>query len=145
MPYAKTDYASLPWVTCCEPELAHIGASEVDARKQHGDDGISVVSFAMKANDRAQTERATVGSVKVVARRNGRVLGVSILDTHAGEMAQLWVQVIQSGLKLKDVARIIAPYPTLGEANKSMAGEFYKAKVFGKLSRRVVGWFQHLP
>ena len=143
-PYARTDYASLPWVTYTDPELAHIGASEEEARKQHGDD-VRVVEFAMKDNDRAQTECTTVGAVKVVARRNGRVLGVSILASHAGELAHLWVEAIASGQKLKSVARMMAPYPTLGEANKSVASNFYKAKVFSALSRRIVRAFSHLP
>ena len=144
VPYAKVDYASLPRVTYCDPELAHVGASEADARKQHGDD-VQMLTFEMKQNDRARTERATLGAVKVVARKSGRILGVSILDAHAGELAHLWVLAIASGLKLKDVARYIAPYPTLGEANKAVAGEFYKPKVFGAMARRVVGLFSHLP
>lgn len=143
-PYAKTDYSSLPWVTYTDPELAHIGSSEEEARKQHGDD-VRVVEFSMKDNDRAQTERTTLGAVKVVARRNGKVLGASILAAHAGELAHLWVAAIASGQKLKAVARMIAPYPTLGEANKSAASEFYKPKLFSALSRRVVRVFSHLP
>jgi len=144
LPFAKTDYGALPWVTYCDPELAHAGASEDDARKKHGDD-VRVLRVEMTANDRAQTELATGGAVKVVAHRNGRVLGVSILDPHAGELAHLWVVAIQSKLKLKQIARMIAPYPTLGEASKSAAGEFYKPKLFSSLSRRVVSLFSHLP
>lgn len=144
VPFAKTDYKSLPWVTYTDPELAHVGASEHDARQAHGDD-IQVVRAEMKSNDRAQTELATGGVVKVVARKNGKVLGVSILDTHAGELAHVWVLAIQSGMTLKAIAQMIAPYPTLGEANKAAAGEFYKPKLFSKLSRRVVRLFSHLP
>jgi len=144
LPFAKTDYKSLPWVTYTDPELAHVGATEKDARKAHGDD-IQVVRAEMKSNDRAQTERATGGVVKVIARKNGQVLGVSILDTHAGELAHVWVLAIRSGMKLKAIAQMIAPYPTLGEANKAAAGEFYKPKLFGALSRRVVRLFSHLP
>ena len=143
-PFAKTNYDALPWVTYCDPELAHVGASEDDARKKYGDD-VQVLKVEMKANDRAQTELATGGAVKVVARRNGAVLGVSILDSHAGEMVHLWGIAIASAMKLKQVARMIAPYPTLGEASKSVAGEFYKPRLFSDLSRRVVRLFSHLP
>ncbi len=52
---------------------------------------------------------------------------------------------IGAGLKLKDVARMMAPYPTLGEVNKAVAGEFYKPKLFGALSSRVVALFSRLP
>ncbi len=48
-------------------------------------------------------------------------------------------------MKLKAIAKMIAPYPTLGEASKAAAGEFYKPKLFGALSRRVVRLFSHLP
>ncbi len=141
---AKVDYASLPWVTYTEPELAHVGASEADARKQHGDD-IRIVRTRMDSNDRALTEGETTGTVKVIARKNGQVLGVTILAAHAGELAHVWVLAIRAGLKLKDVARMIAPYPTLGEANKAVAGEFYKPQLFGDWSRRIVKWLGMLP
>ncbi len=143
-PLAKTRYDALPWVTYTDPELAHVGASEDEARKLHGDD-IRVVHAEMEANDRAQTERATSGAVKVVLRRNGRILGASILDSHAGELVHVWVVAIQAGLKLSHVARIIAPYPTLGEANKMAAIEFYKGKVFNDRSRRLVRLLGRLP
>jgi hypothetical protein len=60
-------------------------------------------------------------------------------------MTHLWVLAIRSGLKLKSIAQMIAPYPTLGEASKSAAGEFYKPKLFSPLARRVVRLFSHLP
>lgn len=143
-PFANTDYTSLPWVTYTDPELAHVGASEQDARKQHGDD-VQVVRAEMQRNDRAQTELATAGLVKVIARKNGRVLGVSILGAHAGELAHVWVLAIRSGMKLKAIAQMIAPYPTLGEANKAAAGEFYRPKLFSNVARRIVRLFSHLP
>jgi len=144
LPYAKADYSSLPWVTYCDPELAHVGLSEADARKLHGSD-VQLLRFELKANDRAQTDLATLGSVKVWARKNGQVLGVSILAAHAGEMAHLWSLAIRSGLKLKAIASMIAPYPTFGEASKSAAGELYKPKLFSPLAKRVVRLFSHLP
>lgn len=143
-PLAKTDYKSLPWVTYTDPELAHVGANEEEARKAHGDD-IQVVRAEMKSNDRAQTELTTGGVVKVITRKNGKVLGVSVLDTHAGELAHVWVLAIQTGMTLKAIARMIAPYPTLGEANKAAAGELYKPRLFSNLSRRVVRLFSYLP
>ncbi|MEO5733904.1 MAG: FAD-dependent oxidoreductase [Rubrivivax sp.] len=144
LPYAKTDYSALPWVTYCDPELAHVGIDEAEAKKRHGDD-VQVLRAALSDNDRAQTERATLGSVKVLARKNGTVLGVSILASHAGEMAHAWGLAIGAGLKLKAVATMIAPYPTFGEAGKAAAGELYKPKLFSPLAKRVVRWFSHLP
>jgi pyruvate/2-oxoglutarate dehydrogenase complex dihydrolipoamide dehydrogenase (E3) component len=142
-PFAKTSYEALPWVTYCDPELAQVGASEADARRTHGDD-VRVLTVEMTANDRAQTELATAGAVKLVAHRSGRVLGVSILDAHAGELAHVWGLAIRSGTTLKNIARSIAPYPTRSEANKAAAAEFYRPKLFSDLSRRMVRLFSHL-
>jgi len=144
VPFAKTDYASLPWVTYCDPELAHVGASEDDARKRYGD-AVRAVKVELQANDRAQTEAATGGALKLLAHENGRVLGVSILAPNAGELAHLWVAAIGARWKLKTLARMIAPYPTFGELNKAAAAEFYKPKLFGAWPRRVVKLFSHLP
>jgi pyruvate/2-oxoglutarate dehydrogenase complex dihydrolipoamide dehydrogenase (E3) component len=101
------------------------------------------VPFA--ANDRAQTERDTAGAVKIVARRDGRVLGASILGRHAGELAHLWVMAIERGLKLKDIARLLAPYPTWGETGKSAATEFYGPRLFSPWTRRLVWALARLP
>jgi pyruvate/2-oxoglutarate dehydrogenase complex dihydrolipoamide dehydrogenase (E3) component len=141
---AKVDYTALPWVTYTDPELAQVGLTEAVARRQYGD-GVAVTRFAFADNDRAQAERATDGSIKIVARRNGRVLGASILGAHAGELIHLWALAIGQGLKLKHIAGMIAPYPTFGEAGKSAAAEFYKPKLFSPWARRVVGWLGRFP
>ncbi len=144
LPYAKTDYSALPWVTYCDPELGHVGIDEAEAKQRHGDD-VQVLQAPLSGNDRAQTERATLGSVKVLARSDGTVLGVSILAPHAGEMVHAWGLAIGTGLKLKSIAQMIAPYPTFGEAGKAAAGNLYKPKLFSPLAKRVVRWFSHLP
>jgi len=104
-----------------------------------------VARFRLADNDRAQAERATEGLIKVIARPNGRILGASILGAHAGELIHLWGLAISQGLKLKHVAGMIAPYPTLGEIGKSAASEFYKPKLFSPWTRRVVGLLNRLP
>ncbi|MGE3781256.1 MAG: NAD(P)/FAD-dependent oxidoreductase [Alphaproteobacteria bacterium] len=141
---AKVDYASLPWVTYTDPELAQVGATEAEARGRHGDD-VRVVRLPVGESDRAQTERRTAGLVKIAARRNGQILGASILAAHAGELAHLWVLAIERRLKLKHVASMLAPYPTWGEANKMAAAEFYKPRLFGAWTRRLVRALSRLP
>ena len=141
---AKVDYAALPWVTYTDPELAQVGATEAEARRRYGDD-VRVVRLPFAENDRAQAERQTAGLVKIVARRNGRVLGASILAAHAGELAHVWVLAIEQRLKLKHIASMLAPYPTWGEANKMAAAEFYKPRLFGAWTRRAVRLLSWLP
>ena len=139
---AKVDYAALPWITYTDPELAQVGSTEPGARRQYGD-SIRVIRLPLTENDRAQTERSTGGMVKVVAHRSGRVLGASILGPHAGELSHVWVLAIERSLKLKDIAGMLAPYPTWGEANKMASSEFYKPRLFSPWTRRavrVLGW-----
>jgi pyruvate/2-oxoglutarate dehydrogenase complex dihydrolipoamide dehydrogenase (E3) component len=99
---------------------------------------VQVLRWPFHDNDRAQAEHDTQGLVKVLARRNERVLGASILGAHAGELIQSWGLAISGGLKLGAVAGMIAPYPTLGEASKRAAGSFFAPKLFNDRTRRLL-------
>jgi pyruvate/2-oxoglutarate dehydrogenase complex dihydrolipoamide dehydrogenase (E3) component len=131
---AKVDYRALPWATYTDPELAQVGLTEAEALKRHPGD-VRVLRWPFHDNDRAQTERETHGLVKVLARRNGQVLGASILGAEAGELIQSWGLAIGGGLKLSTMAGMIAPYPTRGEANKRAAGSFFAPKLFSDRTR----------
>ncbi|MBL4775476.1 MAG: FAD-dependent oxidoreductase [Mariprofundus sp.] len=133
---AKVDYSAVPWVTFTDPELAHVGMSEADA-KQAGKD-IRVLRWHFDENDRAQAERRTEGLIKVITAPKGLILGASIVGLHAGELIQPWILAISQKLKIGAMAAIIAPYPTLAEANKRIAGSFYTEKLFSATTRRLV-------
>lgn len=134
---ARADYRALPRVTYTDPELAQVGMTEAQARQAHGDD-LRVLRWPFHDNDRAQAERTTHGLVKVLARRNGRILGAAILGAQAGELIQIWGLAIAAGLKLSAIAGMIAPYPTLGEAGKRAAASFYVPRLFGARTRKLV-------
>jgi pyruvate/2-oxoglutarate dehydrogenase complex dihydrolipoamide dehydrogenase (E3) component len=139
---AKVDYSALPWVTYTEPELAHVGLTEAQARESHSE--VKVLTWGFEENDRAQAERDTEGKVKVVTLPNGRILGASIVGAHAGELIQVWCLAISQKLKIGAIASMVAPYPTLGEASKRAAGGFYTPKLFSGRTRglvRFLGWF----
>ncbi|GEO40867.1 dihydrolipoamide dehydrogenase [Skermanella aerolata] len=139
---AKVDYSALPWVTYTDPELAHVGLTEAQARESHKD--IRVLTWDFEENDRAQAERETEGRVKVLTLPNGRILGASIVGPHAGELIQVWCLAISQKLKIGAIASMIAPYPTLGEAGKRAAGSFYTPKLFSGRTRglvRFLSWF----
>ena len=133
---AKVDTRAVPWVTYTDPELAHVGLSETDAKAAHGE--IRVLRWPFVENDRAQTERQTDGLVKVVTTPRGKILGATIVGAHAGELIHTWVLAISSGMKIGAVAQMIAPYPTRGEASKRAAGSFYAPKLFGAGTKRLV-------
>jgi len=141
---AKVDYRSQPWVTYTDPELAQIGLTEGQARKHRCTD-VRVVRIPYAANDRAQTEKQADGMLKLITTKSGHVLGASILGAHAGELAHLWVVAIERKLKLRDLAQMIAPYPTWGELNKAAASEFSRPLLTSRLARTAVRVLSWLP
>ena len=134
---AKTDYRALPWVTYSDPELAHAGMTEADARQRFGRD-VRIARANFVANDRAQAERQTIGGIKVVSRSNGTILGVTILGSRAGELIGLWALAIAQNLKLSAMTGFILPYPTFGEISKAAASAFYTPKLFSAWPKRLV-------
>ncbi len=133
---AKVDYSAVPWVTYTDPELAHVGMSEADANK--AGKGIRVLRWQFEENDRAQAERRTEGMIKVITTPKGLILGVSIVGLHAGELIQPWILAVTQKLKIGAMASMIAPYPTLAEVNKRIAGSFYTQKLFSNTTRWIV-------
>ena len=133
---AKVDYRAIPWVTYTAPELAQVGLTEQAARADHGDVRVLRASFA--DNDRARAEGETHGQLKVMTTRRGVVVGASMVGEKAGELIQSWCLPIAKGLKIKDVAGLILPYPTLGEINKRAAGTYYTPSLFSDRTRRIV-------
>jgi pyruvate/2-oxoglutarate dehydrogenase complex dihydrolipoamide dehydrogenase (E3) component len=140
---AKVDYRAVPWVTFTDPELAHVGLTEAQARAANAATTVAIWPF--KDNDRAQTERATHGFIKAVLGRRGAILGATIVGRHAGELLLPWVLAVQKKLKIGDMTAIIAPYPTRSEASKRTAGAWYTPTLFSERTRRVVRLMQWLP
>jgi pyruvate/2-oxoglutarate dehydrogenase complex dihydrolipoamide dehydrogenase (E3) component len=133
---AKVDYRALPWVTYTDPELAQVGVTEAAAGAADG--ALRILRWRFAENDRARTERDTEGSVKVVARRDGRILGASILGAGAGDLILPWALAISQKLKIGALANLIVPYPTRGEVSKRAAGSFYTPTLFSARTRRLV-------
>lgn len=138
---AKADHTKVPWVTYTSPELAHVGLSEEEARKQHGD-AIRILRWPFCENDRAQAERRTSGMIKVIATRKGHVLGASVVGPAAGEIIQTWVLAMNARVKLGTMAGMIAPYPTFGEVTKRAAGSFFTPSLFSDRTKAIVGFLR---
>ncbi|KPF91604.1 pyridine nucleotide-disulfide oxidoreductase [Novosphingobium sp. AAP83] len=121
----KADYRVIPWTTFIDPEVARVGINEREAREQ----GIAhdVTVYPMHDLDRAIAESATQGFVKVLtAPGKDRVLGVTIVGEHAGELLAEYVLAMKHGLGLNKILGTIHTYPTMAEANKFAAGEWKK-------------------
>jgi pyruvate/2-oxoglutarate dehydrogenase complex dihydrolipoamide dehydrogenase (E3) component len=134
---AKVDSAAVPWVTYTDPELANVGLTEAEARRIHGD-GLRLARWPFHENDRAQADRETEGLIKVVADRRGRILGAGLVGARAGELLLTWSLAIAKKASLRDIAGLIAPYPTLSEVGKRAAGSFYTTQLFSPRTRRLV-------
>ena len=136
---ARTDH--IPRATYTDPELAQIGLTEAEARKEHGD-RVEVARFDYLHNDRAIAERRTEGFIKVMVVR-GRPVGVTIVGHQAGEHVNLWSLVLANNLKMSQVAAMVSPYPTIGEINKRAAGAYFSPRLFeNQTVKRVVGLVQ---
>lgn len=133
----------IPWATYTSPELAQVGLTEAEARDTHGD-RLEVVRFDFSGNDRAIATGQTQGTVKAMVVK-GRPVGVSIVGPGAGELINFWAMVIANGLKMSHVAAMVAPYPTMGEINKRVAGAYYSPRLFDNPKvKRIVGLVQRL-
>ena len=140
--WAKASTAHIPWVTYVDPEIAHVGLTEEQAKSKFGS-GVSVLRFAANETDRAQAERTSKGLIKVVLK-GSKIVGASIVGKGAGEMIHLWAFAIANKQKIGAMAGYVAPYPTLGEASKRVAGSYYTPKLFSDRTRKIVGLLSKL-
>jgi len=137
LPFTKVDYAALPRVTYTDPELAQVGLTEAEARAA-GHRDLRVLRWPLAENDRAAAEGIEAGGVKLVATPKGRLLGAAILAPHAGEMAGAYGLMIGRKMALSALAGLVVPYPTLAEAGKRAAGDFYAPKLMSPAVKGVV-------
>jgi len=122
----KVDYRVIPWTTFIDPEVARVGLNEQEAKAQGI--GYEITRFELKELDRAITESATDGFVKVLTvPGKDRILGVTIVGEHAGELLSEFVLAMKHGLGLNKILGTIHTYPTWAEANKYAAGEWKRA------------------
>jgi pyruvate/2-oxoglutarate dehydrogenase complex dihydrolipoamide dehydrogenase (E3) component len=123
-------------VTFTDPELAHVGLTETEARAR----GIvfRLLRWPYHENDRAQAERETAGHIKVVTDRRGKVLGATIVGAAAGELITTWTLAISRGLNIRTLAGMIVPYPTLAEIGKRAAVTYFLPSLTSVWVRRTI-------
>ena len=117
----KVDYRVLPWVTFTDPEVATVGLNETAAKER----GVAyeVTKYGTDDLDRAIAEGEAYGFVKVLTvPGKDKILGVTIVSAHAGEMIAEYVTAMKFGLGLNKILGTIHAYPTFVEANKAAAG-----------------------
>ncbi len=130
---ARADYSALPRAIYTEPELAQVGLTEVEARARYGEVAVSTAPFA--DDDRALAENDAVGFVKLV-RARGRVVGVTIVGAHAGELLLPWTQILARRASVFALASAVVAYPTRSEASKAAAFESARPLLFHPVLKR---------
>jgi len=115
------DYRHIPWCTFTDPEVARVGLNEADARDQ----GVAyeLTTFDLGELDRALTDEVAVGIVRVLTvPGKDKILGVTIISEHAGDLIAEFVLAMKHDLGLRKILSTTHIYPTLAEANKYTAG-----------------------
>lgn len=117
----KVDYRVIPWCTFTAPEVARVGLSEMDAKNKNVP--YIVTKYGIEDLDRAITDGEAHGFVKVLTPpKSDRILGVTIVGTHAGDIIAEYVTAMKYGIGLNKILGTIHIYPTYSEANKFAAG-----------------------
>jgi len=138
----KVDYTFLPWCTYTDPELASIGMNEKAAEAAGIEYAVWTEEF--KGNDRSLAEGERVGKIKMILDAKEKPIGVQILGPQAGELLSEWVAVLNGKIKLSTLASAVHPYPTLGEINKRVAGNFFSPKIFSERVKKGLKFFFNL-
>jgi len=124
----KADYAMMPWCTFTDPEVARVGWCEQDCAEQ----GIpyEVTRYDLSELDRAITDECARGFVKVLTvPGRDKILGVTIVGDHGGDLLAEYVLAMKHGLGLNKILATVHTYPTLAEANKYVAGQWKRAHI----------------
>ena len=131
----KADYSVVPWATFTDPEVARVGLSETEAKEQNI--AFELTRYGIDDLDRAIADGTAHGYVKVLTvPGKDRILGVTIVGEHAGDLLAEYVLAMRHGLGLNKILGTIHTYPTLAEANKYAAGEWKRAHA----PERLLAW-----
>ena len=133
----QADYRVIPWATFVEPEVARVGLNELEAQER----GIAyeVTRYGMDDLDRAIADSEAHGFVKVLTvPGKDRILGVTMVGEHAGDLLAEYVLAMKHGIGLNKILGTIHTYPTLAEANKYVAGNWKRAHA----PQRLLAWVE---
>ncbi len=125
---ARASALTIPWCTYTDPEVAHVGLSEREAREQH----LPVRSFVQElaSVDRAVLDGQTEGFVKVLVRQDtDQIVGATVVADHAGDLSAEITLAMVHRIGLGKIARTIHPYPTQAEAIKKLGDAYNRTRL----------------
>ncbi len=137
----KSSTLVVPWCTYTDPEIAHVGMYEADAKER----GIPVVTLTVPLSDvdRALLDGEAEGFARVHLRKGSdKILGATIVASHAGEMINEFSLAITAGLGLSAIGKTIHPYPTQGEVIKKLADAFNRTRLTPTVKKILSGWLR---
>lgn len=138
LPGSATGVSDLvPWVTFTDPEVAHIGATEKQARSEHCNH-VQVHRWEMAKVDRAVCENDVSGLLKIITKPDGEILGATIVGARAGEAILELIVGMKQRMKIGDLAGAIHPYPTYSTAVQQMAADIAVEHLLSGASGRLV-------
>jgi pyruvate/2-oxoglutarate dehydrogenase complex dihydrolipoamide dehydrogenase (E3) component len=135
----KLGTQTIPWCTYTDPEIAHVGLSEQEARQQ----GIAVQTFQipLREVDRALADGEEEGFVKIhVKQGTDRILGAIIVARHAGEMINEITLAMTKGIGLGALASVVHPYPTQAEAIRKAADAYNRTRLTPFVKKLFTKW-----
>jgi len=138
----KASSLVIPWSTYTDPEAAHVGIYEQEAKER----GLSVKTFTVQLGeiDRAVLDGETKGFARLhIDERNGRILGATVVARHAGEMVGEVCLAMTEGLSASSLSKTIHPYPTQAEVWKRLGDAYARTRLkpwIKRLFERYFGW-----
>ena len=135
----KVNYCCVPWCTFTEPELAHLGLTEEEARAQYKD--IKVFRSKYSEDDRAVTDLEENGFAKVICDKKGNILGAHIVGASAGELMHEYVIAKTTKLNIRKLSSVIHIYSTLAQVVKRTADQYYLGMMESAFFKKLAKFF----
>ena len=129
---------TLPWTTFTDPEVAHVGLSEAQAREKHGD-SVKVHHFSLKDGDRSVAEDDTDGFIKIIYKGSGKILGATIVAARAGEMITEFTMAMNHNISLRSLINSMHTYPSYSDLVYSAVADAVIADLFEGFSGKLIG------
>ena len=135
----KASALVIPWATYTDPEVAHVGMTAEEAGERTD---VRTLTVALAENDRAILDGQSEGFTRVHADSKGRILGATMVASHAGEMIGEMSLAITAGLSLSTLAQTIHPYPTQSEAWKKLGDAWNRGRLTPFVRRLFETWLR---
>ena len=134
----KVDWSVVPWCTYTDPEVAHVGLGEEEARQKNI--GYDLFVVPLKDVDRAVVESEALGFAKILAAKGSdKILGGTIVAPHAGDLLHEFVLAMKARIGLGTIASTIHAYPTFAELARKAGDKYNKTRLTPR-AKKIFNW-----